>query len=79
MVYMERTTVMADPETLARLREIAREERRPLAEIIREALEDRARRPRPALRFLGIGASQPGTGPTAKEIGELTPEPPEWR
>lgn len=76
---MQRTTIMADPETLERLRSIAREEGRSLAEVIREALEARALRPRPALRFLGIGASEPGTGPIAREAGEVTPEPPSWR
>lgn len=76
---MQRTTIMADPETLDRLRAIAREEGRSLAEVIREALEARAARPRPRLGFLGVGASEPGKGPTAREAGEAIPEPPPWR
>lgn len=76
---MQRTTIMADPETLERLRAIARDEGRSLAEVIREALEARASRPRPTLRFLGVGASAPGTGPTAREASEAIPEPPPWR
>ncbi len=76
---MQRTTIMADPETLERLRAIARDEGRSLAEVIREALEARVERPRPRLGFLGVGASRPGTGPTAREAGEVTPEPKPWR
>lgn len=76
---MRRTTIMADPETLERLRDIAREEGRSLADVIREALEARVARPRPPLRFLGIGTSEPGTGPTAREVGEVSPTPPPWR
>lgn len=79
MMRMKRTTIMADPETIERLREIARSEGRSLAEIVREALEDRARRPRPRLRFLGIAESTPGSGPTARESAEVRPEPRPWR
>lgn len=79
MMTMKRTTIMADPETIARLKAIASREGRPLAEVIREALEDRVRRPRPRLHFLGIAASTPGTGPTARESAEVTPEPRPWR
>ncbi len=79
MMCMQRTTIMADAETIERLRAIARAEGRSLAEVIREALEDRVRRPRPKLRFLGIGSSIPGTGPTARESSEVTPEPRPWR
>jgi hypothetical protein len=76
---MQRTTVMADPETLAQLREIARREGRSLADVIREALEDRVRRPAPPLHFLGVGASGPDSGPTARESADLRAEPPPWR
>jgi hypothetical protein len=76
---MQRTTIMADPEMLERLRAIARDEGRSLADVIREALEARAARPRRRLGFLGVGASKPGTGPTAREASDLIPEPPPWR
>jgi hypothetical protein len=76
---MERTTIMADPATLARLREIAQEEGRSLADVIREALEERAHRRRPPLHFLGVGTSDAGTGPTARESSDVTPVPRPWR
>ena len=79
MMHMKRTTIMADPETIERLRAIATSEGRSLADVIREALEDRVRRPRPRLRFLGVGASTPGSGPTARESAEVTPEARPWR
>ena len=70
---------MADEETLRRLREIARREERSLADVIREALELRAAQPAKRLHFLGVGASEPGSGPTARESGDLHPEPMPWR
>lgn len=79
MMPMQRTTIMADPQTLARLREIAHQEGRSLAEVIREALEQRAQQPIGRLHFLGVGASEPGSGPTARESADLRPEPPPWR
>lgn len=79
MMLMRRTTIMADEDTLERLRDIARHEGRSLADVIREALDERARNPRPRLHFLSVGASEPGTGPTARESAELRPEPPAWR
>ncbi|MCY7417823.1 MAG: ribbon-helix-helix protein, CopG family, partial [Chloroflexi bacterium] len=38
---MQRTTIMAEEGTLARLREIAHQEGRSLAEVIRQALDER--------------------------------------
>ena len=76
---MQRTTIMAEEHTLARLREIAHQEGRSLAEVIREALEERARRPAPRLQFLGIGESAAGTGPTARESGDRSWIRPQWR
>ncbi len=76
---MKRITILADPSTLDRLRAIARDEGRSLADVIREALDRRAARPRPRPGFLRVGASEPGTGPTAREAGETVPEPPPWR
>ena len=79
MMLMQRTTIMADEATLDRLREIARDEGRSLAEVIREALEERTRRPAPRLHFLGVGASTSGSGPTARESADVRPEPRPWR
>lgn len=76
---MQRTTIMADEETLTRLREIARDEGRSLADVIREALEQRVRRVRPPLHFVGVAASEPGSGPTARESADVVPEPRPWR
>ena len=79
MMSMQRTTIMADSETLARLRQIAHEEGRSLADVIREALDQRAHQQIGRLHFLGVGASTPGSGPTARESADLRPEPASWR
>jgi len=76
---MRRTTIMADEELLEQLRAIAREERRPLAAIIREGLEWRALQQRPGLRFLGIGASSEPTFDTAKRSADMPYAPRTWR
>jgi hypothetical protein len=78
-VHMKRTTIMADEELLERLRRIARSEGRPFAEIVREGLELRAAMPAPKLHFIGVGESRPGSGPTARQSADLTPEPRPWR
>jgi predicted transcriptional regulator len=79
MVYnqaMRRTTIMADEVLLARLEEIARAEGKPLAEIIRQALRQRAEQPQPALRSMGIAAYD---GEPVDWNAPLTPDPPAWR
>lgn len=54
---MERTTVMADSETLERLRALARDRGKSLAEVVREALDEKAKEYRPKPTFLGIASS----------------------
>lgn len=54
---MVRTTIMADPELLERLRALARQRRVSLAEITREALQAKAEEYEPELTFLGVGSS----------------------
>jgi hypothetical protein len=48
-----------------------------LAAVIREALEEKARRPQPMPRSLGIADS--GHTDTSTLAGELRPEPRTWR
>jgi hypothetical protein len=75
---MKRTTIMGDEDTLEQLRQIAREERKSLAEVIREGLEWRARQRRSRrLRFIGVGAS--GIVDTAERASEMPYEPSTWR
>ena len=78
-MFMKRTTIMADEGLLERLRAIAREERRPLAEIIREGLEWRAQRERPRLRLIASGASFEPPFDTAERSAEAPYEPRTWR
>lgn len=69
---------MADDEVVDRLRDVAREQRRSLGEIIREALQEKADRLAPSPRSLGHGASG-GHGPAAASIGDIPIEPAPWR
>ncbi|MEX2274709.1 MAG: CopG family transcriptional regulator [Actinomycetota bacterium] len=54
---MKRTTVMADEDVLERLRALARERGVSFAEVVREAVEEKADEYRPKPKSLGIGAS----------------------
>lgn len=80
---MRRTTIAAPDEVLDALQAIADERRVPVAEIIREALAEKAARyvpvprERPLPRSLGLGAS--GHTDTARRTGEERPEPRSWR
>lgn len=74
---MERTTIMAPPDLLQRLRQMAADRGTSLAHLIREALEEKARTYRPRPRSLGIGAS--GFPDTAGRAGEERPIPRSWR
>lgn len=77
---MQRTTIMADEGILDQLREIAREERTSLAEVIRQALEWRAKQRRPRkLAFIGIGASKRPPYDVARRAGDMDFEPRSWR
>ncbi len=74
---MERTSIMARPETLDRLRALARDRGTSLAEVVREALEEKAREYRPKPTFLGMMSS--GRSNVARtEATERVP-PRSWR
>lgn len=73
---MERTTIMADPEVLDRLRSLARDRGVSLAEVVREALEEKAGEYRPKPRSLGIGAS--GRSDTASTVATEPVPPASW-
>lgn len=76
-VGMVRTTIVADEVVLDQLREIARREHVPLASVIREGLEMRARIDR-RRRFIGAVTSGPPTA-IADEAADLAPQPAPWR
>jgi predicted DNA-binding ribbon-helix-helix protein len=76
-VGMVRTTIVADEVILDQLREIARREHVPLASVIREGLEMRARLDR-RRRFVGAVTSGPPTV-IADEAADLAPQPAPWR
>jgi hypothetical protein len=80
---MRRTTIAAPDEVLDALQAIADERHVSVADIIREALAEKAAshrlppRDRPLPRSLGMGAS--GHTDTARRTGEERPEPRSWR
>lgn len=74
---MKRTTIMAEPEVLDRLRALARDRGSSLAEVVREALEEKARQYRPKPTFLGIASSAPNRV-ASTEATEPVP-PVSWR
>jgi Ribbon-helix-helix protein, copG family len=74
---MERTSVMADPETLDRLRALARDRGTSLAEVVREALDEKAREYRPKPTFIGIGRS--GGSDLARTTANERVPPRSWR
>ncbi len=76
---MKRTTIMTDERVMARLRSIAERENLSLAAVIRQGLDLRIARQGERLHFLGVGRSEPGSGPTAREASEISPEPQPWR
>jgi metal-responsive CopG/Arc/MetJ family transcriptional regulator len=74
---MQRTTIVAPDELLKRLRRMAAERGTSMADLIREALEDKVRTDRPRPRSLGLGAS--GYSDTARRAGEERAVPRSWR
>ena len=74
---MQRTTIVAPDELLKRLRRMAAERGTSMADLIREALEDKVRGARPRPRSLGMGAS--GYSDTAQRAGEERAVPRSWR
>jgi predicted transcriptional regulator len=71
---MERTTIMADPAVIERLKAMAREREVPFAVIVREALQEKASRHRPKPKSIGMFASGRGDISTTEA---LEPTPPE--
>lgn len=74
---MERTSISLPAEVLRRLRVIAADRRTSMAEIVREAVEEKLAAYRPKPRSIGLGAS--GRSDTARRIGDSEIEPSPWR
>jgi metal-responsive CopG/Arc/MetJ family transcriptional regulator len=74
---MERTTISLPEELLDRLRAVAADRHTSMAELVREALQDKVARHRPRPTSLGIGAS--GVSDTARTAGDERPPPRSWR
>jgi predicted transcriptional regulator len=73
MRVMKRLSIMVDHDTFDRLRALARERNVSLAEIIRQALTDKAREFRSTPRSLGIAESAPAR--TSEFSGRAPPQP----
>lgn len=74
---VERTTLSIPGPLLEKLRVAAAERRVSMAELVREALEEKLTAQRPRPRSLGVGAS--GRDDTAREASTERPEPRAWR
>jgi hypothetical protein len=74
---MQRTTIMADEQLLDQLRRVAADRRVSLAEVIREALEEKVRTAQPRPRSGGIGES--GAGDVARQTAEERAGTRAWR
>jgi hypothetical protein len=74
---MHRTTIVAPEHLIQCLRQMAAERGTSMAELVREALEEKVRTRRPRPRSLGLGAS--GHRDTARRAGDERPEPRSWR
>lgn len=69
---MKRTTIFADENLIEELKELSREEKRSVADIVREALESyvgKKRRRKRGISFVGIGKS--GRSDVAERQEEL--------
>jgi metal-responsive CopG/Arc/MetJ family transcriptional regulator len=74
---MRRTTIVTPDHLIKRLRQMAAERGTSMAELIREALEEKVGSYRPRPRSLGLGAS--GYTDTAQRAGDERPQPRSWR
>jgi hypothetical protein len=73
---MERTTISLPHELIVRLRVMAAERRTSMAEIIREALEEKMRaRPR---QLKSVGSGDSGHTDTSELLSQGTPPPVSW-
>jgi metal-responsive CopG/Arc/MetJ family transcriptional regulator len=74
---MRRTTIVLPEELIERLHRVAAERGVSTSHLIREAIEEKLSLHRPKPRSLGIGAS--GHPDTARQAGDVRPEPRSWR
>jgi hypothetical protein len=74
---MQRTTILADEATVQDLRRLARERGVSFAEVVREALDEKARSYRPKPASLGAGQSTPSR--TAASQASHRQPPRSWR
>jgi hypothetical protein len=74
---MQRTTVMADEETLEKLRALARQRGVSFAEVVRAALDEMAAAYHPKPSSIGVGQSDPAR--TARDEGSRRQPPRSWR
>ena len=74
---LQRTTIVAPEELLRRLRVVAAERGTSMAELIREALEEKVAQHRPKPKSIGIGDS--GVTDISRRAGEEGFVPAPWR
>jgi hypothetical protein len=74
---MVRTTILADDETIERLKGLAADRGVPFSQVVREALEAKAAEYRPRPRSLGSGESRSTRRSAAKSSGRVPPR--SWR
>jgi hypothetical protein len=77
-MHVQRTTIVADDGIMEQLREIARQERVPLAHVIRQALELRVKQQRPRVTFIGRAASTEPPFDTSERAGDIIFQPRSW-
>ena len=68
---MDKTTVYLDPDDYRRLKRLAAEQRRPSAELVREAVADYTRRHARRRVALSIGAFSSGRSDVGERAEEL--------
>lgn len=74
---MSRTTIVAPEDLLRKIRLLAAKRGTSMADLIREALEEKVRSQRPGLRSLGSGAS--GHSDTSRRTADERPVSRTWR
>jgi hypothetical protein len=74
---MKRTTIVANEEVLEKLRALARQRGVSFAEVVREAVEEKAGEYRPQPKSLGIGASGRSDVSSVAGVGRSPGSP--WR
>lgn len=71
MARVTKTTVYLDADDYQRIKDIARAEARPPAELVREAVSEYAERKRPRRRPSSVGAGRSGRGDVAERAEQL--------